>query len=185
MARKVPKRVSTPPADDICANGLRLWAPWRYQYIRSAGKQDSCIFCFGKIDRAERKRRLILHAEEHAVVMLNRYPYNNGHLMVAPRRHIASPELLTCEERGIISELVTDCCAKLRNALNPSGLNVGANLGRSAGAGIADHMHWHIVPRWDGDTNFMPVLASTRVLSQHLESSFEMMAPLFKAIEAP
>jgi ATP adenylyltransferase len=190
MARKIPKRVSaprakTPAADELCANGLRLWAPWRYQYIRSAGKQDSCIFCFGEIDKAERKRRLILHVEEHAVVMLNRYPYNNGHLMVAPRRHVASPELLTREERGLIGELVTVCCAKLRTALNPSGINLGANLGRSAGAGIADHMHWHIVPRWDGDTNFMAVLASTRVLSQHLESSFETLAPLFKAIEAP
>jgi ATP adenylyltransferase len=116
--------------------------------------------------------------------MLNRYPYNNGHLMVAPRRHVASPELLTREERAVIGEYVSDCCVQLRKALNPSGLNLGANLGRSAGAGIADHMHWHVVPRWDGDTNFMPVLASTRVLSQHLESSFEMLAPLFKAIDA-
>jgi ATP adenylyltransferase len=188
MARKPLKR-SRAPRDNqafdagISANGLRLWAPWRYQYIRSAGaKTDSCIFCFGKIDAAERRRRLILYAGRDALVMLNRYPYNNGHLMVAPRRHIASPELLTREERAIIAELVSDCCARLRKALNPSGLNVGANLGRSAGAGIADHMHWHIVPRWDGDTNFMPVLASTRVLSQHLESSFQMLVPLFKEI---
>jgi ATP adenylyltransferase len=189
MARKSPKRVRAPrdkaPADNhTTANGLRLWAPWRYQYIRTVGAKDSCIFCFGKLDAAERKRRLILHAGQHAVVMLNRYPYNNGHLMVAPRRHVASPELLTREERGLIGELVSDCCVQLRKALNPSGLNVGANLGRSAGAGIADHMHWHVVPRWDGDTNFMPVLASTRVLSQHLDSSFQMLAPLFKAIEA-
>ncbi len=190
MARKSPKRAPAPrakaPSDtDLYANGMRLWAPWRYQYIRTAGaRQDSCIFCFGKLDAAQRKRRLILYAGENALVMLNRYPYNNGHLMVAPRRHVASPELLTREQRGFIAELVSDCCVQLRKALNPSGLNVGANLGRSAGAGIADHMHWHIVPRWDGDTNFMPVLASTRVLSQHLESSFEMLAPLFKAIEA-
>jgi len=186
MARKPPKReprAKKPVADNVSANGLRLWAPWRYQYIRNAGaKQDSCIFCFGQINPSERKRRLVLHAGEHAVLMLNRYPYNNGHLMVAPRRHVASPELLTREERGIITELVSESCVQLRKALNPSGLNLGANLGRSAGAGIADHMHWHIVPRWDGDTNFMPVLASTRVLSQHLESSFEMLEPLFKAI---
>jgi ATP adenylyltransferase len=190
MARKPPKRASAPRAKsklgpDHPANGLRLWAPWRYQYIRTAGaKSDACIFCFGKLDAAERQRRLVVYDDEHAVVMLNRYPYNNGHLMVAPRRHVASPELLTREERGLIGELVTDCCVRLRKALNPSGLNVGANLGRSAGAGIADHMHCHIVPRWDGDTNFMPVLASTRVLSQDLESSFEMLAPLFKGIEA-
>jgi ATP adenylyltransferase len=190
MARNPPKRGraphAKPPSDDnLPANGLRLWAPWRYQYIRTAGaKSDSCIFCFDDIDADERKRRLIVHVEPHALVMLNRYPYNNGHLMVAPRRHVASPELLTREERGIIAELVSECCVQLRKALNPSGLNLGANLGRSAGAGIADHMHWHIVPRWDGDTNFMPVLASTRVLSQDLESSFGMLAPLFKGIEA-
>jgi ATP adenylyltransferase len=189
MARKSPSlvrapRVKAPVDQDNHAGGMRLWAPWRYQYIRNAGKQDSCIFCFGKLDAAERKRRLVLYAGEHAVVMLNRYPYNNGHLMVAPRRHIASPELLTREERGIIGELVSDCCVRLREALRPAGFNLGANLGRSAGAGIADHMHWHVVPRWDGDTNFMPVLASTRVLSQHLESSFEMLAPLFKALDA-
>ena len=150
----------------------------------AGARQDSCIFCFGKLGGAERKRRLVVYEGEHAIVMLNRYPYNNGHLMVAPRRHVASPELLTREERAIIGELVSDCCVQLRKALNPSGLNVGANLGRSAGAGIADHMHWHVVPRWDGDTNFMPVLASTRVLSQDLESSFKMLAPLFKTIDA-
>ncbi len=191
MARKAHQSavrapsVKSPSDNETPVNGLRLWAPWRYQYIRSAGaKSDSCIFCFGKLDADERKRRLILYAGREALVMLNRYPYNNGHLMVAPRRHVASPELLTREERGIIAELVSECCVQLRKALNPSGLNVGANLGRSAGAGIADHMHWHIVPRWDGDTNFMAVLASTRVLSQSLESSFETLAPLFKAIEA-
>jgi ATP adenylyltransferase len=189
MARKSPKgvrapRAKAPSGHNTGAKGLRLWAPWRYQYIRSAGANDSCIFCFGKLDAAERKRRHVLYAGQDAIVMLNRYPYNNGHLMVAPRRHLASPELLTREERGIVAELVSDCCVQLRKALNPSGLNVGANLGRSAGAGIADHMHWHVVPRWDGDTNFMPVLASTRVLSQHLEASFQMLAPLFKAIDA-
>ena len=190
MARKLPKRVRAPldsasVDETIGANGLRLWAPWRYHYIRTAGaKQDSCIFCFGKLDASERKRRLVVYQGKHALVMLNRYPYNNGHLMVAPRRHVASPELLARDERSIITELVSACCVQLRKALNPSGLNLGANLGRSAGAGIADHMHWHIVPRWDGDTNFMPVLASTRVLSQHLESSFKMLAPLFKTIDA-
>ena len=189
MARKSPNRGRAARAksairNGVSAGGLRLWAPWRYQYIRTAGaKKESCIFCFGKLSTAERKRRLILYVGAHATVMLNRYPYNNGHLMVAPRRHVASPELLTRQERAIIGELVSDCCVRLRKALNPSGLNVGANLGRSAGAGIADHMHWHLVPRWDGDTNFMPVLASTRVLSQHLESSFEMLSPLFRTLD--
>jgi ATP adenylyltransferase len=194
MARKPPKRTSAPRAkppraklsiaSDTPAGGLRLWAPWRYQYIQTAGaKSDSCIFCFDDLDAAERKRRLILYVGREALIMLNRYPYNNGHLMVAPRRHVASPELLTREERGMIAELISESCTRMRQALNPSGINVGANLGRSAGAGIADHMHWHLVPRWDGDTNFMPVLASTRVLSQDLESSFATLAPLFKTID--
>lgn len=188
MARQSNRapRVKSANRNGASFGGQRLWAPWRYQYIRTAGvRKESCIFCFGNLNAAERQRRLILYVNPHATVMLNRYPYNNGHLMVAPRRHVASPELLTREERAIIGELVSDCCVRLREALNPSGLNVGANLGRSAGAGIADHMHWHLVPRWDGDTNFMPVLASTRVLSQHLESSFQMLSPLFKTLDAP
>jgi len=163
----------------------RLWAPWRYEYIRTAGsKSKACIFCFGELTARGRKQRLVLYQGAHAVVMLNRYPYNNGHVMVAPHRHVASPEHLTPAERNLLSELVSRSIEQLRKALNPSGMNVGANLGRSAGAGFADHMHWHIVPRWDGDTNFMTVLTSTRVLSQHLESSFQALAPLFKSIEA-
>ncbi len=116
--------------------------------------------------------------------MLNRYPYNNGHLMVAPRRHVASPELLDRDQRIEIGELLSRAIAVVRAQLRPSGINVGANLGRSAGAGFAEHMHWHIVPRWDGDNNFMPVLASTRVLSQSLEDSYAQLGPLFKALEA-
>jgi ATP adenylyltransferase len=115
--------------------------------------------------------------------MLNRYPYNNGHLMIAPRRHVATPELLTREERGAIGEMQALAVERLREALRPEGINLGANLGRAAGAGIADHMHWHAVPRWNGDTNFMPVVGSTRVLSQHLDESFALLAPHFKAID--
>jgi ATP adenylyltransferase len=115
--------------------------------------------------------------------MLNRYPYNNGHLMVAPRRHVDSPELLNREERTILADLVAFAVERLRTILRPAAFNVGANLGRAAGAGFADHMHWHVVPRWEGDTNFMPVIASTRVLSQHLEESYALLAPHFKAIE--
>ena len=164
---------------------LRLWAPWRYEYIRTAGsKSKACIFCFGKLTARDRKKRLVLHDGSRAIIMLNRYPYNNGHLMVAPRRHVASPELLEPHERDLLSELISGSIVRLRKALNPNGINVGANLGRCAGAGFADHMHWHIVPRWDGDTNFMTVLTSTRVLSQLLDSSFQTLAPLFKTIGA-
>jgi ATP adenylyltransferase len=168
------------------AAGLRLWAPWRYTYIRraSSGAQARCIFCFARLTEAERRRRLLLFETPRALVMLNRYPYNNGHVMVAPRRHAAALELLTRAERAELGELVMEAVRLLRAALRPQGLNLGANLGRVAGAGIADHLHWHIVPRWDGDTNFMPVLASTRVLSQSLKDSYALLRPVFKTIKA-
>ncbi len=163
----------------------RLWAPWRAAYLRVAARPArGCIFCFGTLDAAQRRRRLVLYAGPLALVMLNRYPYNNGHLMIAPRRHLASPELLSQGERAALAELQAEAVSRLRRALRPAGFNLGANLGRSAGAGFADHMHWHVVPRWEGDTNFMPVLAHTRVLSQHLAESFRLLAPLFKTVGA-
>lgn len=166
------------------AAGARLWAPWRSAYLAAARERtQQCIFCLGLLDARSRRRRLVLYAGPLALVMLNRYPYNNGHLMIAPRRHVATPELLTGGERGAIAEIQALVVERLRRALRPDGINLGANLGRSAGAGFADHMHWHAVPRWDGDTNFMPVIGSTRVLSQHLEQSFKLLAPHFKAID--
>jgi ATP adenylyltransferase len=166
--------------------GLRLWAPWRYAYLRQArGGESRCIFCVARrMTEAERRRRLILFDSSGAIVMLNRYPYNNGHVMVAPRRHLGSPERLDVRERALLGELVAESVRALREALNPAGFNLGANLGRVAGAGFAGHLHWHIVPRWNGDTNFMPVVASTRVLSQHLENSYLDLRPVFKAIKA-
>lgn len=163
----------------------RLWAPWRAPYLRSALDQSRrCIFCIGRLSEPARRRRLVLYAGPLALVMLNRYPYNNGHLMIAPRRHLASPELLSAQELTLIGELIAQAVARMRRVLKPAGFNLGANLGRSAGAGFADHMHWHVVPRWEGDTNFMPVLVSTRVLSQHLKESFDLLSPVFKTIEA-
>jgi ATP adenylyltransferase len=164
--------------------GARLWAPWRSAYLTKArSTTQECIFCFSRTDPRSLRTRLVLYADPIAVVMLNRYPYNNGHLMIAPRRHVATPELLTREERARIGELQALAVERLRRALRPDGINLGANLGRTAGAGFADHMHWHAVPRWDGDANFMPVVGSTRVLSQHLDESFALLAPHFKAID--
>jgi ATP adenylyltransferase len=162
----------------------RLWAPWRSSYLaRARTAPQKCIFCVKRLQAVQLNRRLILYVGPQALVMLNRYPYNNGHLMVAPRRHVATPELLSREERSIVGELITFALERLRAALRPAAFNVGANLGKAAGAGFADHMHWHIVPRWEGDTNFMPVIASTRVLSQHLDETYALLAPHFKAIE--
>lgn len=184
MARTT-RRVKDARANPPPAAGMRLWAPWRYAYLRSApGGKNRCIFCFARLTVSGRRKRLVMLESGRAVVMLNRYPYSNGHVMVAPRRHVASPELLTRDERVEIGELVAQAITILRAELRPSGVNVGANLGRSAGAGFAEHMHWHVVPRWDGDNNFMPVLASTRVLSQSLEDSYMQLSPLFKTIEA-
>jgi len=183
MARTARRAKGARVSEALPPSGIRLWAPWRYAYLRSArGSRLRCIFCFARLDAAARHTRLVLFETAAAVVMLNRYPYNNGHLMVAPRRHVASPELLTRDERIEIGELVARVVTIVRAALRPAGLNVGANLGRAAGAGFAEHMHWHVVPRWDGDNNFMPVLASARVLSQSLEDSFAQLRPLFKTI---
>lgn len=188
--RRAPRKPARPPEParpEPPASGepLRLWAPWRGAYLRIAGKPDrECIFCFGTPGARERRRRLVLYAGPLALVMLNRYPYNSGHLMIAPRRHLASPELLERSERAALAELQAAAVARLRRAYNCDGFNLGANLGRCAGAGFADHMHWHVVPRWDGDVNFMPVLAATRVISQHLEETFDLLEPLFKTVGA-
>jgi ATP adenylyltransferase len=181
--RKPPTRIRT---TDGAAGYNLLWAPWRSEYLRRAGggRPQRCIFCFGRAGAASLRKRLVLHAGRNALVMLNRYPYNSGHLMIAPRRHVASPELLNPEELAATSQLVAAAVARLREAYRPGGLNVGANLGRVAGAGFADHLHWHLVPRWEGDTNFMPVLGLTRVLSQRLDETFALLEPLFRNIDS-
>ena len=181
MARRTPRNSAPPDSADVPA---LLWAPWRAAYVKHKPRGiPRCIFCFGRLGAVERRRRLVLYAGPLALVMLNRYPYNNGHLMVAPRRHVASLELLTREELIELSTIVANSVQRLRTAYAPAGLNVGLNLGRAAGAGIADHMHWHLVPRWEGDTNFMPVIASTRVLPQSLSETCAMLEPHFKSID--
>ena len=165
----------------------QLWAPWRGVYIRktSNGQRARCIFCFGALKAASRRRRLVLYAAPEVSVMLNRYPYNNCHLLIAPRRHVAALDELSAAESDAVNKLLIDSVRILTKALGPHGFNLGANLGRVAGAGIADHLHWHVVPRWNGDTNFMPVMTQTRVASEHLEASFELLQPLFRRLQSP
>ena len=148
-----------------------LWAPWRLAYVRQE-EADGCIFC-QRAAEAPDVRNLILRQGEKCFVMLNAYPYNNGHAMIAPKRHVADWEELTDDEAAEVVSLIKVCLRALRKALNPDGFNVGLNLGEVAGAGIADHLHLHIVPRWNGDTNFMPILAATKVIPQHLEECWE------------
>jgi ATP adenylyltransferase len=159
-----------------------LWAPWRMQYIGGA-KQSGCIFC-SQSEAPDLRADLVVARPRHAVVMMNRFPYANGHLMVAPRRHTAELAALPSDEYQALQEALRGSLALLEKALQPEGMNVGLNLGRAAGAGITDHLHWHIVPRWIGDTNYMPLIADVRVMPEHLESMYDRLRPLFASLDA-
>jgi len=158
-----------------------LWAPWRMAYVGGARTSD-CIFCTAR-DSADTRATLVL-AQRPAIVMLNRYPYANGHLMVAPRHHAADFAGLPAAECRALMDSLARVTTLLAEAMHSEGMNVGLNLGAAAGAGVADHMHWHIVPRWSGDTNFMPLLADTRIISQHLEILYDRLQPVFSVLDA-
>ncbi len=148
----------------------KLWAPWRSKYIYLR-RQGRCIFC-GARGASKAKDRLIIERSAHSFAMLNIYPYNNGHVMVAPYRHVKSLERLSDTELLDTMRLVGRVKARIDRALKPGGYNIGLNVGRIAGAGYAGHVHIHIVPRWAGDTNFMPVLSGTKVVSESLEAAY-------------
>jgi len=154
-----------------------LWAPWRIEYIR-APKGSGCVFCEALGAGADRDR-LVLHRGESAFVILNRYPYTAGHLMVVPNRHVADPEALSPEESGELWALAVRAKAALDAEFKAQGYNFGLNLGPAAGAGVRDHLHLHVVPRWVGDTNFMAALGEVRVISQHLSEIYDSLAPRF------
>jgi ATP adenylyltransferase len=161
----------------------RLWAPWRLSYIEraaAAGPRGGCIFVDLPAENDDRKN-LILHRGEHAFVMLNAFPYTNGHLMVAPYRHTSDLAELTEADAQDIHRLLTASVRWITAAYHPHGFNIGVNLGRAAGAGIPDHLHWHIVPRWEGDTNFMGVVGEVRVLPQSLEESYDRLRAIVEA----
>jgi len=157
----------------------QLWAPWRMAYIDQDPEETGCVFC-NKVEGVETRAALILARTAHAIVMLNKYPYNNGHLLLAPLRHEKHLSSLSTPEYVDINEALRRVVDIVHNALNPGGINVGMNLGKCAGAGVEDHLHWHVVPRWEGDTNFMPVLGETRVMPQHLLNSYDRLAPHFE-----
>ncbi|MBW2038761.1 MAG: HIT domain-containing protein [Deltaproteobacteria bacterium] len=156
----------------------KLWAPWRISYILNE-KEDGCIFC-NSLQVGDDRKGLILHRGRYILVMLNKYPYNNGHLMIAPKRHVKSLEDLGAEEMNDLISTIQRCVFLLKKVLSPHGFNIGANLGKVAGAGVEDHLHFHIVPRWEGDTNYMPVLAETRVIPEHLEDTYDRLYQVFK-----
>jgi len=156
----------------------RLWTPWRMEYIRSAVEQEGCIFC-DLPARGDDEANHVLARSERGFVILNAFPYNPGHLMVAPFRHIGDPEELGDDEILDLGRLLQVALRTLREEMSPHGFNVGMNLGQVAGAGIPDHLHWHVVPRWSGDSNFMPVVGQTKVLPELLEETYRRLAPRF------
>ena len=144
----------------------QLWAPWRLEYIRQADELPGCIFC-------EPEESLVVARDEHAFVLVNRFPYSSGHVMVAPVRHVGELGGLSDDEALAIHRLAARAVEALGREYGADGYNLGWNLGRVAGAGVVDHVHLHVVPRWSGDTNFMPVLADVHVMPQHLDAAWQ------------
>jgi len=158
-----------------------LWAPWRLSYLEKPAADAGCIFCEKpRLETADSRRdALVLASNEHTTIMMNRFPYAHAHLMIAPRKHTADFAGLESAIGAAVHRELQRAVRVLTEAYSPGGFNMGMNLGRVAGAGIADHLHWHVVPRWEGDTNFMPMLADTRVISQHLVDAYDRLLPLF------
>jgi Diadenosine tetraphosphate (Ap4A) hydrolase and other HIT family hydrolases len=165
-----------------------VWAPWRLAYVTADGKPEpekpkldilgdgdpNCFICQAAVDPGNAER-FVVGQSEQTIAILNRFPYNNGHLLVAPKRHIASLGAMTAELRAELTEQLTFWLDLLEDIMHPEGFNVGLNLGRVAGAGLPGHLHWHIVPRWNGDTNFMPAIGDTKVIPQSLHALAEII----------
>ncbi len=156
----------------------KLWAPWRITYV-SKTKTSGCVFCKAFKEKKDKKNHIVLRSR-HSFAILNTFPYNNGHVMVVSNRHVPSFEGLSEDEILDINKVLRRTMAALKNVLKPSGFNVGMNLGKVAGAGIDKHMHIHIVPRWLGDTNFMPVLSDAKIISQSLNELYTKLANVLK-----
>ena len=155
----------------------RLWSPWRMQYVTGTGEPRGCVFC--EAPASGTADSLVLHRGRHCYVILNLFPYNSGHLMVVPNRHIATLSSTNPEERCEMMDLTRLAEQALTETYMPQGLNVGMNLGRSAGAGIVDHLHVHVVPRWNGDTNFMTVVGEARVLPEDIAETARRLRETF------
>ena len=158
----------------------RLWAPWRMEYIQTAEQDDQgCIFCI-KPKEARDEENLIVYRSASSFVMMNKYPYNNGHMMIVPYQHQSDLTHLSDDVLLDIQHMIQLAIKALNQTMNPHGINIGVNLGRSGGAGIVDHLHYHLVPRWNGDTNFMPVLSGTKVISEAISTTRHKLHTAFK-----
>jgi ATP adenylyltransferase len=157
-----------------------LWTPWRYQYITAKGKPGVCVFC-SAAESSDDRANLVVHRGAHSYVILNRFPYTSGHIMVVPYAHVASLLDLPDATLAEVMQVARDSEKHLRTVYHPEGLNMGLNLGESAGAGIAGHLHMHVLPRWTGDTNFMTVVGETRVLPEDLEVTWQRLREAFRS----
>jgi len=160
-----------------------LWTPWRMTHV--LGETEPLAHCLFEPpgDDVSNKKTLLLFRNSHVVILLNRYPYANGHLLIAPRRHVGCPTELDPQEGCALFSAVSKATSILKNHLNPDGFNIGCNLGAVAGAGIVDHLHVHIVPRWEGDHNFITVISEVRTIPEHIERTFDMLEPLFSNLQ--
>ena len=156
-----------------------LWAPWRIEYIADASKNEGCVFCERFAD-SEDTQNLIVHRGRTGFVIMNKYPYNNGHLLIVPYLHTAEMADLDGDDRLELFHLLEVSQEVLSEVMHPQGFNIGMNLGRLAGAGIVEHLHFHLVPRWGGDTNFMPIVGHTKVISEALEKTCEKLQQAFQ-----
>ena len=155
-----------------------LWAPWRMDYVENA-EPSTCLFCDIPSTQHDEKS-LILHRGKSVFTLMNLYPYNPGHVMIAPHRHLDDLKKLSAEEQLELIQEAARSTSLLRQTMNPDGFNLGMNLGKAAGAGVKDHLHLHVVPRWNGDTNFMPIVAETKVIPEELTATYRKLAPVFR-----
>jgi ATP adenylyltransferase len=158
----------------------QLWSPWRLAYVSGGAKSDGCVFCDAQHD--DQAAPLVVFQGTTCYVILNLFPYNNGHLLIVPKRHFASLAAASTDELCELASLVQRSELALKEAYDPQGLNVGINLGKPAGAGILEHLHVHVVPRWNGDTNFMTVVGQTRVLPEELPATADRLRPIFERL---
>ncbi len=157
-----------------------IWAPWRMAYVKDARTLAGCIFCLKRTTSRD-AARLVLHRGQHGFVIMNRYPYNSGHLLIAPYAHVKSLELLPADCALDLIRMMNLSIRVLQQTIRPEGFNVGFNLGQVSGAGIEAHLHLHLVPRWNGDTNFMSLLAETRVIPEHLQVTYRKLRAAFRS----
>lgn len=164
----------------------RMWSPWRAEYVEQAAQRSASNgehSLFAQLEQAHRdEEHFILWRGDHVFVILNRYPYNNGHLLIVPYREVAHYDALTAEERHALADAIDRCIRWLRHAFDPDGFNVGMNLGAGSGAGIPEHLHAHVVPRWTGDTNFMTTTGETRVIPEAMEKTYQKLRTAVEAV---